>query len=181
MSEMDQPPKSWWTPTKVIIVVAIAGIFLLGGILVVAGLFITVIPRGMSVAQQLEDMNDMRQMVAFVVFEKPPGKPPMAADGRLDIYSILEKSVSESRLTSMCTSSRSGKGPQLAEIRARDYSNFPYVRRRGTWNPDRGRDVPIFWDPEPDANNERLVGFSSARTSMVGEDELRVLLEESGQ
>ena len=112
----------------------------------------------------------------------------MAADGRIDIYSVLRnewaatsaRTVSDLDIVRICTSARFGKGPTLAEIRAGDYSNFPYIRRRGPWKAGRAREIPLLWDPEPDDNNKRLVGFSSALVWMVSEDELRVLLEESG-
>jgi hypothetical protein len=180
--EFREPPKSWWTPTKIIIVVALVGVFVLGGIAVLAGLVVVLIPKSQSIAHELDDMNDMRQMVGLIAAETGSGEVAMAVDGRIDVYAVLLKlRQADSNLVEICTSARFGKGPTLAEIRAGDYSEFPYIRRRGAWELGSAREIPLMWDPEPNADDERLVGFSSARAAMVSEVELRALLAASGQ
>lgn len=125
----------------------------------------------------LDDINSIKGIAGLLLQEGSP----LAADGRLDVYGVLERSGSEAEeVVRHCTSMRFGKGPTAAEIAARDYANFPWQRRKGPFDPAADPPVPILWEREPRKGpngSTRLVAYSDSSAQFHFDDDDAALRE----
>ena len=71
-------------------------------------------------------------------------------------------------------------GPTAAELKARDHTNFPYVRSSATIAKD-GELAPVMWDRKGQPGGNNIVAFSNGTVEYLGEAELLRLLKEHGQ
>ena len=143
--------------------------------------FVLLVPRNGWPAGRVEDMNSMRNILGSLAYVRK--EFPFAADGRLAAYAAFGPKGIEEGLAYF-RSAQSGRGPTLEEVRAHDYRNFPWVRYRRVEGtelvPGKGK-VPLLWDPQPDDDGGRVVGFSDTSVRYVEEYEVDELLERHGQ
>jgi len=125
-----------------------AGVIGLTALGVVAGLVVVFTAQGVRVPAV---ETDRARLEDIVLFRRHP--PPLAPDGRLDVYAILGRTMSPEHIREVCTSARSGEGPTADEIEADDYLHFPYQRYRGE---PQELDTLVLWDRAP-TDGERLV------------------------
>jgi len=119
-----------------------------------------------------QDIKAMRQLVALMV----RSSAGVAPDGRIDAYGALKVLVADEKLRiRLCRSARSGKGPTIEEIRAGDYTNFPYERARGEFSAT-GAERPVLWDRAPTEKGPRLIVFNNGTAKGVPEAEFKKLL-----
>lgn len=122
-------------------------------------------------SELVEDTATLRGLAGALI----RARSPLAPDGRLDVYGALE-----SRDARACRSSRAGAGPTLREIEARDYTNFPWQRRRGAFDPE-GAPVPILWERSPMEAHAgglcRIVAYSDGSVRVLVGDEDEAMLE----
>ena len=104
------------------------------------------------------------------------GSPPVAADGRIDVYAAAFLEGTQEQIDELFRSERLGIGPTLAEVRAGDYTNFPYQRFKGV--PSRGD--PLLWDKQP-VRRYRLIAYSFGRAVLVDEHDAHNILVRAGQ
>jgi len=127
-------------------------------------------PEQEAIARTLDDVERAKKLVAIAVFEKAPA----AADGRVDIYRPLLATVRDAdELVALC--SRSGQGPTLEQIRAGDYSQFPYQRAEGGASMENGS-KPVFWDREPMPTGSRLVALSDCAVFLVTDEKFQAAM-----
>ncbi len=125
----------------------------------------------------LTDINRTRNLVSTFFLAHRGESPPVAADGRLDVYAAAGLLVrTQAQIDEFYRSERLGMGPTLAEVRAGDYSNFPYQRFKGT--PSIGD--PWLWDKQP-VRGHRVIAFGGGRSALVDEQEARAILARAGQ
>jgi hypothetical protein len=147
-----------------------SGAFLLAFVLVVALAPRPAVPVATLIL--MEDTNSLRQLAAILA----DAGPPLAADGRIDVYgAVLGAGFSRDELLTFCRSRRSGRRPTAAEIEARDYANFPWQRRAGPFDPAAAPPVPILWEREPTEHrgeSRRIVAYSDGWVHvLVGDDD----------
>ena len=129
-----------------------------------------------------DDMNSVRTIM-WLLGDKLPIR-----DGAFDVYSLTAE-MGEVRYD-LFRSTRHG-GPTDEEIIKGDYSTFPYARYHGDGKAVHNFPgdssvssegvVPLLWDKQPDADNNRVVGFSSGSVRYVAEAEVQALLKKYGQ
>lgn len=172
---LPEQPRRSSTRNIVILVVVIAAAALF--VTRILPLLIVLVPKSQTVAQRLEDMLDLRDIAALLVMAE---EVPLAPDGRIDVYAILRKEMTDSKkVVDTCTSARTGKGPTWKEIEAGDYGNFPYQRYKGARDRKSYVRVPVVWDRQPSDDSPsrsspergegRLAAFSDG--SAMFEDE----------
>ena len=123
-----------------------------------------------------QDLNAMRQIAALMV----RSSGDVAPDGRVDAYGALQLVVADEKLQiKLCHSARSGKGPTIEEIRAGDYTNFPYQRARGKFRAT-GAEKPVLWDRAPTEMGPRLIVFNNGTAKGVPEADFEKLLTSYG-
>ena len=100
--------------------------------------------KAQRIAQKVEDMNSIRNMVNIMITDGAPAAP----DGRLDVYkALLSNEDSTEEIVYLCRSARTGEGPTIEQIRAGDYSRFPFVRAKGELTMRESYGRPLLWDP----------------------------------
>lgn len=148
-------------------------IFIVVATVVVLGVWTTALWRERAryskmarVADELEDHNRLKRILVLMHTNAP--KPRWAADGRVDVYGVLlQAGLAEEEIIDLCRSSRSRGGPTLDEIRAGDYSDFPFARRR---QPLTGSATEVLlWDRRPQFLGRRLFGLHGAAVKYVPE------------
>lgn len=135
------------------------------------------------IVDRVQDINGLRYMAGSTFFATTSNKAmPMARDGRIDIYALLETSDNtRDELVQFCFSARAGKGPSRAEFDAGDYTNFPYQRRRGAPDLKTPEGALIVWEREP-RNGERLVALANGAVQTWDEERMqRFFRENPGQ
>jgi len=148
------------------------GVLASGALLLAFVAVVTLVPRPpVTRTTLLEDVNSLRQLAAILA----GAGPPLAADGRIDVYgAVLGAGFSRDELLTFCRSRRSVRGPTAAEIEARDYASFPWQRRSGTFDPAAAPPVPILWEREPREHRGescRIVAYSDGRVQVLVGDE----------
>ena len=123
---------------------------------------------------EVTDMNRTRSLVSLLLTHKKES-PPVAADGRIDVYAGLLVTT-QAQVDEIYRSERLDLGPTLAEVRAGDYTNFPYQRFKGV--PSRGD--PWLWDKRP-VRGQRFIVFGTSRLRRVDEQDARAILARAGQ
>ena len=125
----------------------------------------------------LTDLNRTRNLGFFLTHRKE--SLPVAADGRIDVYDVFLTSLfarTQEDIDDLYRSARLDFGPTLAEVRAGDYTNFPYQRFKGV--PSRGD--PWLWDRRP-VRGHRVIAFWASASVLVDEQEARAILARAGQ
>ena len=155
---------------------AIGGIVLVG----VAALVYFVLPiillvtpntKTMRIAQKVEDTNNIRQMVGVMISDGADAAP----DGRVDVYkALLATTDNPQQLVEICRGARTGKGATIEQIRGGDYSQFPFVRAKGTVTLEM-TDRPLLWDAAPREDGERVVGLANGAAMSIPEAEFQKL------
>ncbi len=77
------------------------------------------------------------------------------------------------------TSVRFGYGPTKEQIKAGDYSKFPYERFRGVIV--LNKELPLLWDRKPDSKGGRVMGFTGGAVKWVPEERALAYLRAAGQ
>ena len=127
-------------------------------------------------ADKVKDMNSMRNLVGLLAVR---GKIPMK-DGQVDVYALVRKGEIRERHFHVFKSARFGYGPTKEQIKAGDYSKFPYERYRGEVDPAKAKMVPLLWDKKPDARGGRVVGLNGGAVKYYREERFEKLLKASG-
>lgn len=166
----------------IVVVVAAAALFVTR----ILPLLIVLTPKSQTLAQRLEDTNDLRIIAGLLIIAE---EVPLAPDGRIDVYAVLreEFSANTKEIVDICTSSRTGKGPTVKEIEAGDYRNFPYQRYKGARDRKSYVRVPVVWDRAPydyrpprgkgGPERGRLVAFSDGSATFEEEATFRKFLD----
>jgi hypothetical protein len=169
------PPPSENSRNKVLLFVGIGVAVVVILAFVLLGPFLSESEETKQIAAQVEDMNNLKQLVGSMRAERSGAAP----DGRLDVYGPLKKSTRDKKLwVDVCRSSRSGKGPTLAQIEANDYSNFPWKRAKAPFNWETTRVRVLLWDGSPQPRGRRVVALNSGAVKAVPEDEFAAYLAE---
>ena len=126
-------------------------------------------------AAKIADINQTRMLVGYLSRTHKKESPPVAADGRIDVYAGLLVTT-QAQVDEIYRSERLDLGPTLAEVRAGDYTNFPYQRFKGV--PSRGD--PWLWDKRP-VRGQRFIVFGTSRLQRVDEQDARAILARAGQ
>ena len=106
--------------------------------------------------------------------------PKIGADGRLDVYRFVRREEITEEDFDVFASSRAGIRPTNAEIKAGDYTHFPFARYKGVTK--RGVHViPWLWERYPHPDGMRLVGFSHGDAKGIHEAEFQALMKKHGQ
>jgi len=113
-----------------------------------------------SVAERMEDTNNLRQIIGPVV---DSGRLPIR-DGAFDPYQLVAKGQHFRAGYRILWSKRSGTGPTDEEVERGDYTNFPWERYRGDGKLE-GAPVPLLWEKTPDDRGKVLVAFSDGTVS----------------
>lgn len=177
---LPEQPRRSSTRNIVILVVVIAAAALF--VTRILPLLIVLTPKSQTVAQRLEDTIDLRNIAALLLVTE---EVPLAPDGRIDVYAILRKEMTDTKeIVDTCTSSRTGKGPNWKEIEAGDYRNFPYQRYKGVRDRKSYVRVPVVWDRRPsDGGRERgegrLAAFSDGSSMFEEEAAFRKFFAEN--
>ena len=101
----------------------------------------------------LSDLKNLRQLVVLVRLSR---EGPPAADGRLDIYRFVRSEEIADEHFDVFTSHRCGIRPTNAEIKAGDYTHFPFGRYKGAVTM-KGPVTPWLWERYPYPDGTRVV------------------------
>lgn len=128
------------------------------------------------------EMGNLKFMVGCLLRNAASGGA-VALDrgGRLDVYSLVDRGqVTTEEAVGLFWSEFQMTGPTAQEIRARDYSQFPYGRFKG--RPDLwGHRVPLLWFAPARDPNKCLVAYCDGYVACVSGEQLDVLLQSCGQ
>lgn len=128
-------------------------------------------PRSIASWLGSRTMNGLRAVAAGFFFATMDGRdPPLAPDGRVDVYALLRPLDNpRDEIVRFCFSARAGKGPSAAEFEAGDYTNFPYQRRRGGAARGAGVTALVAWERQP-TDGKRLVALADGGVLLQDED-----------
>lgn len=105
---------------------------------------------------------------------------PLDEQGRIDVYSLVrDGSLAEKDALVWFHSERTARGPSAAEIKAGDYTRFPYQRFKGRVKP--GWPLPLLWDRTAALNGDRLLAYADGRAVVINLKDFEELLRKHGQ
>jgi hypothetical protein len=144
----------------------------LGTVVLCFGAYVMCVPRNGHRSDVLEDVNNVRQMVAEMLMAD---RIEATADGRIDVYRVVfgQIELTEENVA-ILRHVRSDRGPSIAEVRAGDYGNFVWERALAEDVRGAAEKVPMLWDPRP-IDGKRVVGFSDGRVKVLTEEEFQGL------
>ena len=126
----------------------------------------------------IRDLKNLRQLVVLVRLSR---EGPPAADGRLDIYRFVRSEEIADEHFDIFTSHRCGIRPTNAEIKAGDYTHFPFGRYKGARVLGTLPATPWLWERYPHADGQRVVGYSNGTAKRIPEAEFQALMKKHGQ
>ncbi|MCZ6571755.1 MAG: hypothetical protein O7C98_01155 [Planctomycetota bacterium] len=126
----------------------------------------------------LSDLKNLRQLVVLVRLSR---EGPPAADGRLDIYRFVRSEEIADEHFDVFTSHRCGIRPTNAEIKAGDYTHFPFGRYKGARVLGTLPATPWLWERYPHPDGQRVVGYSNGTAKRIPEAEFQALMKKHGQ
>ena len=132
-----------------------------------------------SQRDRLSDLNNLRMLASLLVLSGRKG-PKLGADGRLDVYRFVRREEIAEEDFDVFTSARCGIRPTNAEIKAGDYTHFPFSRHKGAAT-TKGPITPWLWERYPHPDGMRVVGFSNGTAKGLPEAEFQALMKKHGQ
>ena len=118
-------------------------------------------------AMSRQRVEDRQSLAAIARLVAASGKVPMK-DGVFDPYELVRKGVAS---VGWFRSARYGRGPTADEVKAGDYSNFPWERCKGPRKLG-GAPFPLLWEKEPDADGRMLAVRSDGMVAVWDPDTL---------
>ena len=128
---------------------------------------------------RISDTNNLHMLVSLLAISGRKG-PKIGADGRLDVYRFVRREEITEEDFDVFASSRAGIRPTNAEIKAGDYTHFPFSRYKGAAT-HQGPVTPWLWERYPHADGMRVVGYSSGAAKVIPEAEFQALMKKHGQ
>ncbi len=128
---------------------------------------------------RISDVNNMRNLASLLTLSSRKG-PKLGADGRIDVYHFVRSEEIAEEHFSIFTSHRCGIRPTNAEIKAGDYTHFPFGRYKGAAT-TKVPMTPWLWERYPHPDGTRLVGYSSGAAKLIPEAEFQALMKKHGQ
>ena len=120
-----------------------------------------------SALNRIFDTNNLREL-SKCLLERPA--PPRAPDGRLDVFAALVAAGHCAELiVIVCKSERLGTAVTIEEVKAHDYTHFPWMRASVALQPrdweSRGL-FPLLWEAKPDKDGKRLIAHSTGAVKL---------------